>query len=188
MHSTTKYLSGHSDHLGGALVGSHARIAPLRKLSHALGATLDPLVASALLRGLKTFPLRMERHCANAGAVADWLARDPRVSRVFYPGLPGHPDHALAARQMQGRFGGMVSFSAGSRERAFRFWDRLRLIARAASLGSVESLSSLPILFSHSGLSPEEHSRAGVDEGMVRLSIGVEDLADLIADLDQALR
>ena len=187
MHSTSKYMNGHSDHLSGALVGSQARIAPLRKLSHALGATLDPQVASALLRGLKTFPLRMERHCSNALAVAQWLARDPRVSKVYYPGLPGHPDHALAAQQMHGRFGGMVAFSVASKERAFRLWDRLRLIARAASLGGVESLSSLPILFSQTGFSPDELSRAGIDEGLVRLSVGIEDVRDIIADLDQAL-
>ena len=187
MHSTTKYLNGHTDHLGGALVGARERIGPLRKLSHALGASVDPQVAYGLLRGLKTFPLRMERHCANALAVARWLARHPRVARVYYPGLESHPDHALAQRQMQGRFGGMVTFSVGTRERAFRLWDRQKLIARAASLGGVESLSSLPILFSHTGYSAEELQQAGVDEGMVRLSVGLEDPEDLIADLEQAL-
>lgn len=187
MHSTTKYLNGHSDHLGGALLGSAERIAPLRKLSHALGASPDPALAFGLLRGLKTFPLRMERHCQTALAVARFLARDRRVARVWYPGLETHPDHALAAQQMQGRFGGMVTFSVGTRERAFRLWDRQKLVARAASLGGVESLSSLPILFSHTGYSPEELRRAGVDEGMVRLSVGLEDADDLVADLDQAL-
>jgi cystathionine beta-lyase/cystathionine gamma-synthase len=187
MHSTTKYLNGHSDHLGGALCGSRERIAPLRKLSHALGASLDPQVAFDLLRGLKTFPLRMQRHCENALAVAQVLEKHPGVARVLYPGLPSHPDHALAKRQMKDGFGGMVTFSVGTRERAFRLWDKLRVVARAASLGGVETLSSLPILFSHTGYSAEELSRAGVDEGMVRVSIGLEDPRDLIADFEQAL-
>jgi cystathionine beta-lyase/cystathionine gamma-synthase len=129
----------------------------------------------------------MERHCATALAVARWLAKHPRVTRVYYPGLESHPDHALAQRQMQGRFGGMVTFSLGTRERAFRLWDRQKLIARAASLGGVESLSSLPILFSHTGYSAAELQQAGVDEGMVRLSVGLEDPEDLIADLEHAL-
>ncbi|GAC1343173.1 MAG: methionine gamma-lyase [Myxococcales bacterium] len=187
MHSTTKYLNGHSDHLGGALCGSRERIAPLRKLSHALGASLDPQVAFDLLRGLKTFPLRMERHCASALAVAQALEKLPGVDRVYYPGLASHPDHALARRQMKGGFGGMVTFSLGTRERAFRLWDRLRVVARAASLGGVETLSSLPILFSHTGYSADELRRAGVDEGMVRVSVGLEDPRDLIADFAQAL-
>jgi methionine-gamma-lyase len=187
MHSTTKYLNGHSDHLGGALCGSRERIAPLRKLSHALGASLDPQVAFDLLRGLKTFPLRMQRHCENAFAVAQYLEKHPGVARVCYPGLASHPDHALAMRQMKDGFGGMVTFSVGTRERAFRVWDKLRIVARAASLGGVETLASLPILFSHTGYSAEELRRAGVDEGMVRVSVGLEDPRDLIEDFEQAL-
>src|SRR5713101_1275149 len=186
MHSATKYLNGHSDHLAGVLAGSSERLEPLRLLSHKLGASLDPQVAYDLLRGLKTFALRMERHCATALRVARWLSEQRAVQRVWYPGLPSHPEHELAKRQMSG-FGGMVTFTLGTKERAFGFWDRLRLVARAASLGGTETLSSLPILFSHTGYSAQELARAGVDEGMVRVSIGLEDPDDLIADLAQAL-
>src|SRR5205085_3808007 len=119
-------------------------------------------------------------------AVARWLSEVPAVKQVWYPGLPSHPDHELARGQMNG-FGGMVTFTVGTRERAFRFWDRLRLVARAASLGGPETLTSLPILFSHTGYSAEELRRAGVDEGMVRMSVGLEDPADIIDDLKQAL-
>jgi methionine-gamma-lyase len=186
MHSATKYLNGHSDHLLGVLLGSRERIEPLRVLSRRLGSAVDPQAAYDLLRSLKTLPVRMERHCANALRIATWLEAQPAVRRVYYPGLASHPDHALARKQMSG-FGGMVTFSLGEKERAFRFWDRQRLIARAASLGGTESISSLPILFSHTGYSREELARAGVDEGMVRLSVGLEDPEDLLADLAQAL-
>ena len=186
MHSATKYLNGHSDHLGGVLAGSRERIDPLRALSRKLGAVVDPQAAYDLLRGLKTFAVRMERHCANGLRIARWLEEQRGVKRVWYPGLPSHPDHQLARRQMSA-FGGMVCFTLGTRERAFRFWDRLRLVARAASLGGPESLASLPILFSHTGYSAQELEAAGVDEGMVRLSVGLEDADDLIADLRQAL-
>ena len=184
MHSTTKFLNGHSDHLGGAVIGKAALVDPVRAISHKLGASLDAQVAYDLLRGLKTFAVRVERQCATAGKLAAWLSE--RVPRVWYPGLASHPDHALAARQMK-LFGGMVTFSLGSREKAFAFWDKLQLIARAASLGGPETLTSLPILFSHTGYSAEELARAGVDEGMVRMSVGLEDPADLIVDLQQAL-
>ena len=188
MHSATKYLNGHSDHLIGALVGSRARIAPIRALSRKLGAALDPQAAYDLLRGLKTFALRMERHSQNALVLARFLEQQKGVQRVWYPGLESHPDHALARRQMQRGFGGMVTFSLGTRERAFRCWDRLQLCARAASLGGPETLTSLPILFSHTGYSASELAAAGVDEGMVRMSVGLEDPGDLQADLAQALQ
>ncbi len=187
MHSATKYLNGHSDHLIGALVGSLERIEPIRLLSHKLGAALDPQAAYDLLRGLKTFALRMERHSQSALRLARFLEQQKSVDRVWYPGLASHPDHALAGRQMQRGFGGMVTFSLGTRERAFRFWDRLKLCARAASLGGPETLTSLPILFSHTGYSAEELRQAGVDEGMVRMSVGLESADDLEADLLQAL-
>jgi len=186
MHSATKFLNGHSDHLCGALIGKASVVEPIRTVSHRLGASLDAQVAYDLLRGLKTFAVRMERHSANALVVARWLSQNPAVQRVWYPGLETHPDHALARKQMKG-FGGMVTFTVGTREKAFRFWDRLKLIARAASLGGTETLTSLPILFSHTGYSAEELRRAGVDEGMVRMSVGLEDPQDLIADLKQAL-
>jgi cystathionine beta-lyase/cystathionine gamma-synthase len=186
MHSATKFLNGHSDHLCGLIAGRRDLVEKIRLVARKLGAVLDPQVAYDLLRGLKTFAVRMERHCQSALTVARWLESQAAVKRVWYPGLPSHPDHALAARQMSG-FGGMVTFTVGTREKAFRFWDRLELVVRAASLGGPETLTSLPILFSHTGYSAEELRRAGVDEGMVRMSVGLEDPDDLIADLAQAL-
>jgi cystathionine beta-lyase/cystathionine gamma-synthase len=187
MHSATKYLNGHSDVTAGVLAGPSRLIAPIEKARRLVGGVLDPHAAYALGRGLKTLEVRVQRHNANAMAVAQWLAGDPRVDTVFYPGLESHPDHALARRQMQG-FGGMVCLDlGGSYDRATRFFDRLRVFARAASLGGVESLCSLPVLTSQWGHSPEELAGAGVTAGMARLSVGLEDPGDLIADLDQAL-
>jgi cystathionine beta-lyase/cystathionine gamma-synthase len=186
MHSGTKYLNGHSDHLCGAIVGKGGPLERIRQMSRKLGASLDPQAAYGLLRGLKTFAVRLERQSATALTLSRWLSEQRAVERVLYPGLPSHPDHELARRQMKA-FGGMVTFSVGTKEKAFRFWDRLQLIARAASLGGTETITSLPILFSHTGYSAEELRRAGVDEGMVRMSVGLEDPEDLIADLAQAL-
>jgi cystathionine beta-lyase/cystathionine gamma-synthase len=188
MHSATKYLNGHSDVTAGVLVGAQRILATIEKARRLVGGVLDPYAAYALGRGLKTLAVRVERHNANALAVASWLSLDKRVERVYYPGLESHPDHALAARQMSG-FGGMVCIDLGGRlDRATRFFDRLGLIKRAASLGGIESLCSLPVLTSQWGHSPAELERAGVTAGMARLSIGLEDPDDLIADLDQALR
>ena len=187
MHSATKYLNGHSDVTAGAVAGSKALIDRIRPMRRLLGTILDPQPGYVLGRSMKTVDVRVAKHNASAMAVAEWLSRDPRVSQVLYPGLPSHPDHAIAAAQMRG-FGGMVTFDlGGSYERAARFFDRLSVIKRAASLGGVESLCSLPVLTSQYGWSDEELARAGVTRGMVRLSIGLEDPADLIADLDQAL-
>jgi cystathionine beta-lyase/cystathionine gamma-synthase len=186
MHSATKFLNGHSDHLGGVIAGRRELVEKVRAIARKLGSVLDPQVAYDLLRGLKTFAVRIERQCSSALTVARWLESHGAVQRVWYPGLPSHPDFELARRQMNGS-GGVVTFSLGTRERAFRFWDRLKLIARAASLGGPETLTSLPILFSHTGYSAEELRRAGVDEGMVRMSVGLEDPDDLTADLRQAL-
>ena len=187
MHSATKYLNGHSDVTAGAIVGPARLIHPVLEARKKVGTVLDPYAAYALGRGLKTLSVRVERHNANAMRVAQWLAGDRRVERVFYPGLASHPDHALAVKQMTG-FGGMVCIDlGGGLERASRFFDRLRLVKRAASLGGIESLCSLPVLTSQWGHSDEELERAGVTRGMARLSIGLEDADDLIADLDQAL-
>jgi cystathionine beta-lyase/cystathionine gamma-synthase len=186
MHSVTKYLNGHADITAGALAGPAEIIDRIFAMRKKLGTVLDPAAAYAVGRGLKTLGLRMERHNANALAVAQWLAADARVATVYYPGLASHPDHDIARRQMNG-FGGMVCVDLGSYERAARFFDRLNVISRAASLGGVESLCSLPVLTSHWALSDEELARAGVTPGMARLSIGLEDVDDLIADLDQAL-
>jgi cystathionine beta-lyase/cystathionine gamma-synthase len=187
MHSATKYLNGHSDVTAGALAGPSRLIDPILDARKRLGTILDPYAAYALGRGLKTLAVRMERHNSNAMAVARWLAQDRRVHAVYYPGLEQHPDHAVAARQMRG-FGGMMCVDVGGGyERAARFFDRLQVFKRAASLGGVESLCSLPVLTSQWGHTDEELKRAGVTQSMARLSVGLEDAEDLIADLDQAL-
>src|SRR5581483_9205842 len=187
MQSATKYLNGHSDVTGGVVTGPRPLLTPIEKARRLLGTVMDPYPAYALGRGLKTLPLRIARHNANAQAVAEFLAKDARVSRVYYPGLPSHPDHAIAKCQMSG-FGGMVCFDlGGDYDRAARLYDRLGVIKRAASLGGVESLISMPVLTSQWGHSDDQLREAGVTRGMLRLSVGLEDPADLIADLDQAL-
>jgi cystathionine beta-lyase/cystathionine gamma-synthase len=187
MHSATKYLNGHSDVTAGVLIGPAALLGRMEKIRRMFGTILDPYAAYALGRGLKTLAVRVERQNASAQRIAEWLARDRRVERVYYPGLPAHPDHEVARRQMRG-FGGMVCVDlGGSYERAARFFDRLQVIQRAASLGGVESLCSLPVLTSQWGHTESELRQAGVTPGMARLSIGLEDPDDLIADLDQAL-
>jgi cystathionine beta-lyase/cystathionine gamma-synthase len=187
MHSATKYLNGHSDVTAGALAGSAVlldRLQPARKL---FGGVLEPASAYALSRGLKTLAVRLARHNDNAARIATWLERHPRVSRVFYPGLPSHPDHEIARTQMRG-FGGMVCFEVrGGYEAACRAYDRFQVISRAASLGGTESICSLPVLTSQYGLSDDQLAAAGVTRGMIRLSVGLEHVDDLIADLDQAL-
>jgi cystathionine beta-lyase/cystathionine gamma-synthase len=187
MQSATKYLNGHSDVTGGVVTGSAALVAPIERARRLLGTLMDPYPAYALGRGLKTLPLRIAQHNANAMAVAQFLAADRRVSCVYYPGLASHPDHAIASRQMSG-FGGMVCFDLnGDYDRAARLYDRLKVIKRAASLGGIESLISMPVLTSQWGHTDEQLRAAGVTKGMLRLSVGLEDAADLVADLDQAL-
>jgi cystathionine beta-lyase/cystathionine gamma-synthase len=188
MQSATKYLNGHSDVTGGVVTGSAALIAPIEKVRRMVGTVMDPHPAYALGRGLKTLPLRLARHNANAQTVAEFLAKDRRVSQVYYPGLPSHPDHAIARRQMAG-FGGMVCFDLDGRyDRAEQVYNRLNVIKRAASLGGVESLISMPVLTSQWGHTDDQLREAGVTKGMLRLSVGLEDAVDLIADLDQAIR
>lgn len=187
MQSATKYLNGHSDVTGGVLSGTRAVIAPIAKARRLLGGVMDPLPAFALGRGIKTMPLRIARHNASALAVARFLEGHRAIARAYYPGLESHPDHAIASGQMSG-FGGVVTIDvAAGQTGAFKAFDRLQLIRRAASLGGVESICSLPILTSQYGLSDAELAAAGVSKGMMRLSIGLEDPDDLIADLDQAL-
>jgi cystathionine beta-lyase/cystathionine gamma-synthase len=187
MHSATKYLNGHSDVTAGVLMGSAALIDRVEKVRRRVGGILDPQPAYALGRGLKTLAVRVERQNRTAAAIAGHFSRDRRVEAVHYPGLPGHPDHEIAKRQMTG-FGGMVCIDVGGGyERAARFFDRLQVIHRAASLGGVESLCSLPVLTSQWGHTDDELRKAGVTRSMARLSIGLEDVDDLIADLDQAL-
>jgi cystathionine beta-lyase/cystathionine gamma-synthase len=187
MQSATKYLNGHSDVTGGAVSGPRALVDPIGKVRRLVGTVMDPYPAYALGRGLKTMTLRVARHNANALAVAQFLAGDKRVSQVFYPGLKSHPDHEIAKKQMTG-FGGMVCFDVGGDyDRAAKVYDKLKVVKRAASLGGVESLMSLPVITSQWGHSDEQLKAAGVTKGMLRLSVGLEDPEDLIADLDQAL-
>jgi cystathionine beta-lyase/cystathionine gamma-synthase len=186
MHSATKYLNGHSDVTAGALAGSRAtidRLEPARKL---FGGVLEPASAYALGRGIKTIDVRIARHNENAMKVATWLSNDSRVVTVLYPGLPSHPDHAIARKQMKGfRRHGVLR--CRQLRKACRTFDRLQVFRRAASLGGVESLCSLPVLTSQYGFTDEQLDAAGVTKGMLRLSVGLEHIDDLIADLDQAL-
>jgi cystathionine beta-lyase/cystathionine gamma-synthase len=187
MQSATKYLNGHSDVTAGVLSGPRRLLDPIARVRRLIGAVLDPQAAYALGRGMKTMPLRVERQNQAAMAVATALDGHPSLVRVYYPGLASHPDHAIAARQMSG-FGGMVTIDVrGGQAAAFRTFDRLTLIKRAASLGGVESICSLPILSSHTGLSDEQLAAAGVSRGMIRISIGLEDPQDIIEDIQQAL-
>ncbi len=187
VHSATKYLGGHSDIIAGAAVGSRELIAKVRKMVIYLGGSMDPETAFLLDRGMKSLGARLPRHEANAMAVARFLEKHPRVERVHYPGLKSHPDHALAKRQMRG-FGGMLAFDVkGGLTAARRFCDRVRLFLLAASLGGTESLVVLPAYTSHYNMSAQELAAAGVTPGTVRVSVGLEDPEDLIADLRQAL-
>lgn len=187
MHSATKYLGGHSDLTAGVLMGSKALLEPVWNWRKNLGSMLSPETAALLSRSLRTLVVRMRQHNGNAQAVAEAMARHPKIARVFYPGLPDFPGHALARAQMHG-FGGMLSIEvAGSGTDATRVADRLRLIRLAPSLGGVESLVTQPCTTTHHGLSAEERARRGISDSMLRLSIGLEDADDLIADLQQAL-
>jgi cystathionine gamma-lyase len=189
VHSATKYLNGHSDVVGGiAVVGANPALAErLRFLQNAVGAIAGPFDSFLSLRGLKTLPLRMERHCQNAAAVAEWLEAHPNVERVCYPGLRSHPQHDIARRQMNG-FGGMVTaVLKGGLDAARGFLERCELFSLAESLGGVESLIEHPAIMTHASLPPEVRAALGISDGLVRLSVGVEDVDDLIADLAAAL-
>lgn len=190
LHSATKYLNGHSDMVGGIVVAREAgEIADkLGFLQNAVGAIQGPFDSFLALRGLKTLALRMERHCQNAAAIAAWLEAHPGVERVRYPGLASHPQHDLARRQMRGGFGGMVTVSLrGGLAAARRTLERTRLFSLAESLGGVESLIEHPAIMTHASIPAEVRAAAGIDDGLVRLSVGVEDIDDLIADLAQAI-
>ncbi len=186
-HSTTKYLGGHSDLIGGAVAGKKVFVDKVRQMIIFLGGSMDPEGAYLLIRGMKSLGPRVRQQCATAMAVAKYLSRHPKVSRVHYPGLASHPDHALARRQMVD-YGAMMAFDLkGGLPAARRFCDRTQLFLMAASLGGVESLAVLPIYTSHYRMSKQELVAAGVEPGTVRLSVGLEDAADLIEDLRQAL-
>ena len=188
MHSSTKFLGGHSDVLGGALLTSDGALAErMRFHQNAVGGVPSPFDCWLLLRGLKTLQLRVHRQCDNALAIARWLEGNPAIVRVHYPGLERHPGHALARRQMDGRFGGVVSFEVASGDAARRCLERLRVFTLAESLGAVESLAESPALMTHASIPAEMRGRVGVSDGLIRLSAGVEDVDDLLADLEQAL-
>jgi cystathionine gamma-lyase len=190
VHSATKYLNGHSDMVGGVVVVAPEKAALAERLAflqNAVGAVAGPFDSFLALRGLKTLALRMERHCANALELASWLEKQPKVKRVSYPGLPSHPQYALAKRQMKG-FGGMITIYldsdlAGAR----RFLENTRLFALAESLGGVESLIEHPALMTHGSIPPEQRTQLGIDDSLIRLSVGVEDVDDLRSDLAEAL-
>ena len=188
VHSATKYLNGHSDVVGGVAVVRDAGLAErLGFLQNAVGAIPGAFDCFLVNRGLKTLALRMERHCANGLAVAQWLERHPQVERVIYPGLPSHPQHALACRQMRG-FGGMVTAVVkGGEDEARRFLEHCELFTLAESLGGVESLIEHPAIMTHASVPAEVRAALGIGDALVRLSVGIEDVADLIADLERAL-
>src|SRR5436853_3186 len=187
VHSSTKYIGGHSDVVGGALMTNHDDLEQqLRFHQNAVGAVPSPFDCWLLLRGVKTLALRVERQSQNAMEVATALHRNKSVKRVFYPGLESHPNRSVAARQMR-MFGGMVSFEVVDEATAFRTLERLKIFALAESLGAVESLAEHPARMTHASIPASERQRAGVGDGLIRLSIGVEDVEDLIADLESAL-
>jgi len=187
VHSTTKYLNGHSDMVGGVVVVNDSALSEkLAFLQNAVGAVPGPMDCWLVLRGIKTLPLRMRQHDQNARALAAVLAAHPRVQKIFYPGLPAHPQHELARRQASG-FGGIVSIDLGSKEAARVFMEALRVFALAESLGGVESLVCHPATMTHASVPPEDRTRLGITDGLVRLSVGVEDVDDLRQDLEAAL-
>jgi cystathionine gamma-lyase/cystathionine beta-lyase/cystathionine gamma-lyase/homocysteine desulfhydrase len=187
LHSTTKFLNGHSDSVGGIVVAvSDEHVEWLRFVQNAEGAILGPMDAWLVLRGTKTLPIRMERHNANAQVLAEFLQGHPKVTQVHYPGLPSHPQHALAQRQMNG-FGGLISFQLGSFEHARTLLNSVQLMALAESLGGVETLISHPASMTHASVPPDRRAAIGITEDMVRVSVGIEDVDDLRDDLIQAL-
>ena len=187
VHSTTKYLNGHSDSVGGIVIAvKDEHIEWLRFIQNGAGAILSPFDSWLVLRGTKTLAVRMAQHNANGMALAEYLAGHPAIGKVIYPGLPDHPQHELARRQMRG-FGGMVSFDAGTFEKARHVCNRVRLMALAESLGGVETLISHPASMTHASVPPERRAAIGLTESMVRISAGIEDPQDLIDDLSQAL-
>jgi cystathionine gamma-synthase/methionine-gamma-lyase len=190
IHSATKYLAGHGDVMAGVVATSHDNKKKLYELNKLVGGTLGPFEAWLALRGLKTLPLRMRQQCQNAQQVAEWLSKQPRIARVNYPGLPEHPQHALTARLFENRgFGGMLSFEIEGADKAtiFRFMEALQLCLPATTLGDVYSLVLHPATSSHRSLTPAERAQVGIPDGLVRLSSGIEDIQDILADLEQAL-
>jgi len=191
VHSATKYLAGHGDVLGGIVVTDAEHYPGLRALSRAIGPVLGPFESYLTMRGIKTLPLRMERQCANACRVASWLASHPAIERVYFPADPAHPDAADIRRLLPpGLYGAMVSFELqdAGREKVFQFMNALRMIVRATSLGDVHTMMLYPVMSSHRDISPRHRQRMGIRDNLVRLSVGIEGVEDIIEDLEQALR
>ncbi|MGH9534217.1 MAG: trans-sulfuration enzyme family protein [Terriglobales bacterium] len=190
VHSATKYLAGHGDTVGGVVTARAAEAAGLTTARKLAGGMLAPFEAWLTLRGVKTLPLRMRRQCASAAHLAAQLARWPEIETVHYPGLASHPDHALANQQFGGLYGGVLAFAlrGAGRDQVFAFLDRLKLCLHATSLGDVQTLISYPAISSHRELSPRQRERLGIGDNLLRLSVGLEEPADLLADLAQALR
>ncbi len=190
VHSLTKYLAGHGDVLGGVVVTDEGHLESLRALSRAVGPVLGPFECYLTMRGVKTFPLRMEKQCANACRVASWLAAHPKVERVYFPGDPNHPDAAAIRRLFPPNlYGAIVSFElkGAGRDEIFAFMDRLKLIVRATSLGDVHSMMLYPVMSSHREVAPKHRQRMGIRDSLVRLSLGIEAAEDIVEDLEQAL-
>jgi cystathionine gamma-lyase len=188
VHSTTKYLGGHSDVIGGAVIGRNELLNPIKFFQNAAGGVPGPFDAYLTLRGMKTLAVRMDRHCANAVELANWLAKHPKVAKLYFPGLKEHPGHAVAAKQMSG-FGGMISLQLqGGAEAAKKFLTRTHLFSLAESLGGVESLVNHPATMTHASIPKAVREARGVDDGLIRLSVGIEDVADLRGDLETALK
>jgi cystathionine beta-lyase/cystathionine gamma-synthase len=190
VHSLTKYLAGHGDVLGGVVVSDEAHFTSLRSLSRTIGPVLGPFESYLTMRGIKTFPLRMERQCANACRVANWLANHSKVERVYFPADSKHPDAAAIHRLFTPNlYGAMVSFEIrdAGRSEVFRFMDSLKLIVRATSLGDVHSMMLYPMMSSHREISPKHRERMGIRDNLVRMSVGIEAIEDIIGDLEQAL-
>jgi len=191
MHSATKYLGGHSDVIAGALIIKDEKLAEqLHFQQFATGATLGPQDSFLVLRGIKTLSLRVQRHCENGERVTEFLNNHPKVKTVFYPGLESHPFHEIAKKQMKNGFGGMVSFTfeSGKKEDAIKFLENLKVFTLAESLGGVESLANHPALMTHASIPEDKRKEIGISDDLVRLSVGIEDAEDLIADLEQALK
>jgi len=186
VHSTTKFLNGHSDSVGGAVISNSDEVAEqIGFLQNAVGAILSPFDSWLVLRGIKTLAVRMRCHEENGMTMASYLSKHPKVRKIYYPGLPDHPGHALAKRQMNG-FGALISFDLGSHENAKKFLDRVRLCSLGESLGGVETLISHPESMTHASVPLTERTRLGITPGLVRISVGIEDIEDLIADLENA--
>ena len=189
MHSVTKYLNGHSDMVGGVILTNNAEVAQkLRYIQKAAGGIMGPFDAWLCLRGTKTLSVRMQRHCENALRIAQWMESIPFITKVYYPGLASHPGHELAKKQMDHGFGGIISFDLGSLDAAKSFLKRLKICVLAESLGGIESLMSHSATMTHASLPREEREALGITDGLVRMSVGIEDVDDLIADLAAALQ